>query len=358
MQKKLFLLSLAAVLALEAGAGLSEDRPTVRIGLIVPLTGSLGEAGAAFRDAARLALEEKSPQNRMRYELIVEDDELKPAKAVSAAHKLINIDHVDAIISTWSYGGTAVSPLAERAKVIHFGIAWDPQVAEGRYNFVHLTPPSEFLPKFLEIFGRKGYRRIAAIGMIESGSVYCMDELQRMIKGQPFTVVERATLNYGEFDFRSILMRAEGRHPDIYFTNLGTIENDLLMKQAQELGIKTPITSITGFDVSEDLARLEGRWYVSDSIMPDEVAARFGHRRLYGVGNYYDSVKLIIDRFERLTLKEKPRREDLPASFERLNDFKSIFGPLSIDHQGIISYSSRCRIIKNGIRHTVPCAIL
>lgn len=335
-------------------------RPLVKIGAIVPLTGSLSHAGAAFRDAMRLAIEEIPGGSKFEYQLLIEDDGLKPSQVATVANKLINLEHVDALVSTWSYGGAIVAPLAERAEVIHFGVAWDPAVAKGRFNFIHLAPPKAFLPVFLEIFERFGYRRIAVVGMIESGSEHCMNELERLIRGTPFVLLERATMNYGDLDFRTILTRMERKRPQVYFTNFGTSENDVFMKQAKEMKIRTPITAITGFDVSEDLSLLEGRWYVSDSIMPDDFAARFsakyGHSRLYGVGNFYDAVRLIVDRYESSTGAGKPAPAALLAQFNDLSGFQSVFGALTIDQDGIISYPVQCRTISSGVRRRVNCA--
>ncbi len=336
-----------------------QEKQVVKIGAIVPLTGSLAHAGAAFRDAMRMALDEVPHDSRFSYELIVEDDGLRASQVATVAQKLINLDHVDAIISTWSYGGIVVAPLAERAKVIHFGVAWDPMVAKGRFNFIHLAPPKTFLPVFLEIFNRLGYKKIATIGMIESGSEFCLTELERLTKNSPFSIIERDTMNYGDFDFRSIIARIEKKHPDIYFTNFGTIENDLFMKQATNMQVKTPITSITGFDVSENLSLLEGRWYVSDSIMPESFSKRFveryHHQRLYGVGNFYDAVNLIVDRYEHAPGKSKPEPESLLERMKDLTDFHSVFGTLAMDEEGIISYPVQCREVKNGKRETIPC---
>ena len=94
--------------------------------------------------------------------------------------------------------------------------------------------------------------------------------------------------------------------------------------------------------------------------MPDEFARRFveryGHSRLYGVGNFYDSVRLIADRFERAAGTVKPTPEEVLPLFQDLAGFKSVFGALSVDADGIISYPVQCRRVEHGQRKTIPCS--
>lgn len=129
--------------------------------------------------------------------------------------------------------------------------------------------------------------------------------------------------------------------------NLSTPEIDIFMKQLIEAKYTGEVTAITGFDIAENLGPLEGRWYISDSIVGDDFAEKFhkkyGHSRLYGVGNYYDIVSLLVNRFEKLSSKGKPDSLEIIRSLETLDGFRSIFGAASIDSAGIISYPARLR---------------
>jgi len=350
-------LAIAAVSAVLALFGArAEQRDTVKIGLILPLSGGMAHVGAAFRDAARLAALELPP-GRFEYQLIFEDDGLQSAKAATAAQKLIEIDKVDAIISTWSYGGTVVAPIAAKAEVLHFGVAWDPVVAQGPLNFIHLTPPREFIKAFFAAFRKKGYRRIAAVGWHESGSLFFLDELERLAPAEGFQVVKRIEAQAGDSDFRSAIMLCERSKPDVYLVNFSAPAIDIFVRQAAELRVSAAITAITGFEVATDLHPLEGRWYVSDSTAPEDFVRRFteryGHAHVYGVGNYYDSVKLIRFLFEQSSAAGKPDGRRLGAAAGAIPGFASIFGALTVDKDGVIIYTPVYWRIANGKRKTV-----
>ena len=354
------LLQTLAIVACLANNAFADGRPLIKIGLIAPLSGGLAEAGAAFRDAAKLALEDLHADRSFDYELVVEDDQLKSAQVNITAKKLIEIDKVDALISTWSYGGTVAAPIAEKARVPHFGVAWDPKVAAGSYNFIHLTPPSVFLRHFLEEFDKRGLKTVSLVGLNESGSIFAFDEFERLIQGKGIKLLSKDSVNFGDQDFRSIILRLKTKRPEVLLLNLSTPEIDIFMKQLAEAHYAGEVTAITGFDIAENLSQLEGRWYVSDSIVGDSFAARFnqkyGHTRLYGVGNYYDIVSLLINRYERLGKAEpgkKPTSTEIIRSLSSLNGFSSIFGSAEIDDAGIISYPAKLRKIKNGQRVTL-----
>lgn len=338
-------------------AALADDtpaRPIIKIGLIAPLSGAMAQSGAVFRNAAELALEDIPAASRFRYELVIEDDRLEPKGAAAAAAKLINIDKVDAIISTWSYGGSIVAPLAERAKILHFGVAWDATIADGAYSFIHLTPPREFVAKILDVLTDLKCHRLASYGVTESGALYALDWFDRLAKERGATVVKRTEMGWDVVDFKPIILAALKEKPQAIYVNHGAV-TDVFMKQARDLGVKIPIVAMTGFDVIHDLSLADGRWYVSDSYIRNELTERLtkraGTEQVYGAGNYYDIVRLISYIFERSEAQTKPSSTSLLGGIDAsIRSYHSIFGFLEMDARGIISYPAQYIRIRGGKR--------
>jgi ABC-type branched-subunit amino acid transport system substrate-binding protein len=71
--------------------------PTVKIGVLLPFTGPLGEFGAAFQKAADLA-EEHLAAGGYPVEIVYGDTETNPTAAVEAARKLVDVDQVHAVV--------------------------------------------------------------------------------------------------------------------------------------------------------------------------------------------------------------------------------------------------------------------
>lgn len=338
----------------QTGVLANSEANEFKIGIILPLTGSLAEVGATFRDACILAFEDAKPSKHT-YRLLFEDDNLQSVRAATAAQKLLNVDKVSALVSTWSYGGIVVAPLAEKAKKIHFGVAWDPVVAKGKYNFLHLTPPDVFIRKILEGYKVKGFKNIYAFGVQESGSLFSIEELKRLTPEYGMNVIGESVFAMSDRDFRSELTRIGRLKADVFYANIPA-DADVFVRQAREVGIHTPIVVMTGYETASDLSLLEGSWYVSDSYLSSEFEQRFKerfhHASTYGIGNYYDIIRLIIWLAERSESTSLPNSEMLISQMTQLSGFTSLFGKLEVDTEGIIRYPARYFLIKD--RKRVP----
>ena len=106
--------ALAAVLPARAQAA------EITLGTLTPLTGSGGKYGPVMRDAVAAVVEQVNGAGGVlgkRIRLVSEDDETNPEAGVRAAHKLIDIDKVSAIIGPWASSvTTAVAPLCWESK--------------------------------------------------------------------------------------------------------------------------------------------------------------------------------------------------------------------------------------------------
>ena len=112
-------------------AALAQSTGALRIGVLIPLTGSTSQFGASMGKAAQLAAEEINAAGGVRgrkIEVVVEDDQSNPEAGVRAARKLIDVDRVIAICGTYASAVTsAVAPLCWEAKVPLFTASGSPR---------------------------------------------------------------------------------------------------------------------------------------------------------------------------------------------------------------------------------------
>ena len=94
--------------------------PAITLGTLTPLTGSGGKYGPVMRDAVAAVIEQVNQAGGVlgrRITLVSEDDETNPEAGVRAAHKLIDIDKVSAVMGTWASSvTTAVAPVCWESK--------------------------------------------------------------------------------------------------------------------------------------------------------------------------------------------------------------------------------------------------
>ncbi len=111
------------------------ERPTVKIGLIAPLTGNASYL-VDVRDGMLLALEELNKWggiNGAEIELLVRDSESDPAKAVEAFQELERDEKPLFYISVMSHLTVPLTPLAEENEVVLVGVVTSVQnLTEGR----------------------------------------------------------------------------------------------------------------------------------------------------------------------------------------------------------------------------------
>ncbi|NMG75465.1 ABC transporter substrate-binding protein [Aromatoleum diolicum] len=102
--RRQFLLSTAGVaagLALPASPLFAQSNRKIRIGLMLPYTGTYASLGNAITNGFKLAVEESGGKlGGMDIEYFTVDDESDPAKAPENANKLVKRDKVDVLIGT------------------------------------------------------------------------------------------------------------------------------------------------------------------------------------------------------------------------------------------------------------------
>ena len=107
----------AAALTLRPGFA---QAPPVTLGTLTPLSGAGGKYGPVMRDAVAAVVAQVNQAGGVlgrQILLVSEDDETNPEAGVRAAHKLIDVDKVSAIIGTWASSvTTAVAPLCWESK--------------------------------------------------------------------------------------------------------------------------------------------------------------------------------------------------------------------------------------------------
>ena len=84
------------------GVATPEEKKTVKIGVIAPLTGQLSELGLGIKNSVDLAVRQANEKGttRARIVLAAEDDAGKPATGANAANKLASDPQVAGVVGT------------------------------------------------------------------------------------------------------------------------------------------------------------------------------------------------------------------------------------------------------------------
>ncbi len=342
------------VVAVKRSPSIQTEKPTITIGYIAPLSGGVAFLGEGVKNAAELALADLQSKNtKYNYKLIFEDNAFSPAKTASAAQKLISIDHVDALVTVASNAGGVANPIAEKAQVVHIGIASDPNIAKGTYNFIDWTPPNEEVAVFVDQMKKRNIKKVAVFGQQISGIIAVVDELKKQVQGTDMQIVSEDISNPGDKDFRTAIKKAEAANPDYFVMIMFSPELEIATKQTKELGIKTPMTAIEAFELSDHPELFEGLWYVNAADPTHEFVnayqTKYGKNATIATPNAYDILGLIAAAAETFDGKTKPSTTDLANALAHVQGYSGALGNnIGINSNHIVVSKAVVRMIKNG----------
>lgn len=321
----------------------------VTIGVITPMTGNSAHLGEGIRNAILLAQSE-SKDTKREYKFIFEDDALDPKKSAVAAQKLTSIDHVDAIISFTAGTGNAVSPIADANKTPHIGLANDRRIATGTYNFVLWTPGSEQARVFVAEVQRRGIKKIALFETKHPGIKIITDAIREQVKNTDVQIVSQEQYVAGTSDFRSIIVKSKDAGAQLLVPISFSPEVETLTKQIRELGITTPLASVSAFELVKDKSIFNGHWYVAernaDTRFIDAYKSAYERGPTLGGVQSYEVTKLIIRTAEQFV--EKPSREALGDALAKTTNFDSAIGLIRQAPDGFFETGSIVKMIRNG----------
>jgi branched-chain amino acid transport system substrate-binding protein len=336
----------------------SQEKEIIKIGYITPLSGNVAFLGQGIKNAAELALTDLNKKStRYQYQLIFEDDAFDPKRSVTAAAKLINIDKVDVLVSVASSAGSVVAPIAETNRIVHFGIAGDPNVAKGEYNFINWTPPAEEVKTFVSEAQKRGIKRIALFSQSISGFAAVTSELKKQLVGTGIELVFEDISNFGTKDFRTAVAKAKATAPDYYLLNMFSPELEIVMGQIQAAGIKTPVTAIESFELSDNPGIFEGLWYVNGADPTESFASEylrvFSKSPSIATPNAYDIVGIVASAVESFK-NGKPSTTELAQALVKTRGYNGALGNnLEINNDGFVISKAVVRQIKDGKPVTV-----
>lgn len=168
-RRSFFRLGGAAVVALlavsSAGAG-SAAPDVVKIGVVLPLSGSMAEYGDNGRDGLILAQEQLRTKKGVKpFTLLYQDAKDTPQGTVNAVHRLIDVDGVRFIIGGLTSSGVlAAKGYAQRKGVLFFSPAASaPGIPDGKFVFRNWPSDDAMARKFGDASYKLGARRVAIL---------------------------------------------------------------------------------------------------------------------------------------------------------------------------------------------------
>jgi len=235
----------AAILSLVmvASVGFAE---TVKVGVLLPLTGSQAKFGEIEKRSMEMATEEinaKGGVNGKKIELLFEDDTGKPDVGRSGVEKLISREKVPVITGGYSSSVTAAAaPVAQQFKVpfvICTGSADD--ITEKGYDHIfRINPPASEYPDAVKTFLQGVAKDVKTVALLYENSAFGQSSsksFEQDAKELGLKIVVKEGYQAGAIDFKPILTKVKAANPDMIYMVSYVMDASLLMRQSKELHI-------------------------------------------------------------------------------------------------------------------------
>jgi branched-chain amino acid transport system substrate-binding protein len=345
----------AALLSLVMAGSAGFAAETIKVGVLLPLTGSMAKFGEIEKRSFDMAVEEinaKGGVNGKKIELLFEDDTGKPDVGRSGIEKLISREKVPVI--TGGYASSVVAaaaPVAQQFKVpfvICTGATDD--VTEKGYDYVfRINPTASEYPNAVKSFLQGVAKDVKTIALLYENSAFGQSSSKSFEKDAAdlgLKIVVKEGYQAGAIDFKPILTKVKAANPDMIYMVSYVMDASLLMRQSKELRInpKMFVGGGAGFTLPE-FAKSAGD--ASDGVysatlwvdtLPfpgakqysDNFRKKFGSETEYHGAEAYAAMYVVADALKRAkSITPKDVRDALAKT-----DMKTAFGPVKFISYG------------------------
>ncbi len=369
LMKSAVLAVLAVLLVLSASAAAD----TVKIGMLVPLTGPAAADGASALGSVQIALDQVNAAGGLlgkQVELIYYDDRGDTKDAVALAHKIIEQDKIAAFVAgSYSLPTRSVAPIFQEEEIpLVAAYAIHPDVTRAgdycfRNGFLGLVEGKAAGYAAHKLLGGK---RVALLTSDNDfGQTLVQGFKQYQEKFAPdLEIISEQTYPVSEKDYKPYLSKIKELNPDVIFASGYYFQTGPMLRQARELGIETKIVGEEGADspklmeIAGDNA--EGFYIVTnfDRDDPRPVVQDFlkEYRERHKIepdmvgASAYDAFMIIVEAIKTAGSTDGAKIRDAIAALKDYNGLTGLIG--GFDEIGEVVKPVQVQVVRDGVfRH-------
>lgn len=342
-----------------------DENDAVKIGAILPLTGSAAPYGQNAKRGIELSLSEINSQgglNGKPLQVLYEDSKTEPKEAVAALRKLHHAQGVRFIIGDInSTGVLAMAPIAEREHIILLSPgASNPKISDaGEYVFRNWHSDAlEGKVGAEYAYSKMGWKRAAVLYVNAAYGAGLAETFRSEFHKLGGKIVAYEAYPQDATDMREQISRILAAKPKGIYLPGWPKEMSVALRQLDELGWEGPVMSAQGFD---DPSILELAGSAAEGVVfsvPQEPEPgnklvkhfnqEYGERydKEPGVcsASGYDALRI----FAHAIKSTGPDVEAVRQVLSNLRDFPGAAGPISFDEHGDLLKPFSFKRVTNG----------
>jgi branched-chain amino acid transport system substrate-binding protein len=334
-RNKMFKLLAAGLLALTASVSTAALAEPVKVGMITTLSGGLAGLGIEVRDGFLLALKQSGNKD---VQLVIEDDNGEPARAVQLAEKVIKADKVDVLTGIlYSNLAMAVVPGVVAQKKFYLSPNAGPSPLAGAKCSPFYFNVSWQNDAMHEAMGNHaneaGYKKMFILAPNYPAGTDALRGFKRFYKGE---LAGELYTKLGQTDYAAEIAQIRASGADAVYFFLPGDMSIAFMKQYKQAGVTIPVTG-PGFSLDQDVLGAMGdialgvkntsQWSEdldnpANKAFVDGFKAEYKRRPSIYASQGYDTANLLLSAVAKASVKDAAAfRAALEAA-----DFKSVRG--------------------------------
>jgi branched-chain amino acid transport system substrate-binding protein len=251
----LFTYTLLACVTLAAAPAFAQGAP-IKIGAILPLTGSGASYGVWMKGGAEMAAEDINAAGGIaghKLEVIYEDHAADASKAVNAMRRLVEVEKVPFSMTSYSSPTLAIQPIAAQNKVVIMNGGGQSDSLAGKdylYNNIPVVSNEVGVIAAWLAKDKKLTKAVLIVANDEAGRNSAQTFRDKFgAAGGKVLAEERVALD--ATDFRAQLAKLKARGGDLLYISSYGRNVSIIADQARELGITVPIAGTSWVLVPE-----------------------------------------------------------------------------------------------------------
>jgi ABC-type branched-subunit amino acid transport system substrate-binding protein len=242
------------------------------------------------------------------FELIFEDNALDGGRTVSAVNKLIQQDHVSALLVYASGPSNVAAPIAEASSIPMIGMSVDLNVSKDRnWVMIHWASVKNTVDKLFDELRTRKIKMVAILSTQSQGVLEIENYFLQNARQRDIDVIYHEQFLPTEVDFQTPIALLRNKKPEAIFINLYYGQAGLFANKSSMAGVKAQFFGPFILDDDNEIkaadGALDGAFFANTSYgdlsFEKRYLAQYGKRPVLGGIGAYDVTLLHAEAIKK-----------------------------------------------------------
>lgn len=225
----------------------------IKIGMVIPFTGSTGAYGPEMEKAAKLAVATINDAGGLlggrKVELFIEDSESNPTAGATATKKLLEVNDVNSIIGYWGSPIAMASKqlLIDAKKVMMISCAANAVTEQEHGGLIwrFQAKSTQWGPAGAKILAQRGHKKVSVLAQQNPFIVSMVEPFVKQMEAEGGSIVDNVSYLPEQPSYRAEVEKVFGNNPDAVFIPGLLTDFSSIMKEVYRGGFDSKVCSLS-----------------------------------------------------------------------------------------------------------------